>query len=495
MSFSDIFKSQKDKEQEIQYIGLGRSQSYETPEYKMKRLKYVDPVSLNFKCMFDFTSTYGLLADENYKNSALAYLKRIGEEDRYILLKKWLELFKTLFRDYEFLILDISGLDRIQNINPWEFFNNQEDNIDMNIRETVDLYVQMLLTTYRQIWYDDIRKVEILPENLRYFDMSIFVYSAGYYDMFMYDDMNFYEFNSENIDRFIFPTIQKLDTKLQVDFKKFEKFNHTIYKLTNCQIDNANSGKGFTQSLSNEPNSDYVKNNISINYRYGSYSGVFNNTIGNFNIGALLALSSVYSKDYKEFDISKNEKETFKGQLSKLKGKLINQKNEWKDSFKNGEILRRTYSNLKNSAETKLLQQIGKLASNSSPLGNLMSKMTPKFAEQMISQAFNKGFTIFEDYAINNPLTKLNNLLMNNFSVYSRGSGGELFGNNFKPEIDNSIKYDDSNNIYLNRDTQKIKNLDFKKDNIYAEFRDNNFNNRFINDRYINQNIYDRDGF
>ena len=113
----------------------------------------------------------------------------------------------------------------------------------------------------------------------------------------------------------------------------------------------------------------------------------------------------------------------------------------------------------------------------------------------MISQAFNKGFTIFEDYAINNPLTKLNNLLMNNFSVYSRGSGGELFGNNFKPEIDNSIKYDDSNNIYLNRDTQKIKNLDFKKDNIYAEFRDNNFNNRFINDRYINQNIYDRDGF
>ena len=86
---------------------------------------------------------------------------------------------------------------------------------------------------------------------------------------------------------------------------------------------------------------------------------------------------------------------------------------------------------------------------------------------------------------------------MNNFSVYSRGSGGELFqsGNNFKSEIDNSIKYNDSNNIYLNRDTQKIKNLDFKKDNIYAEFRDNNFNNRFINNRYINQNIYDRDGF
>ena len=464
MSFLDSFKT---KTEEINYIELGRTRAYTIPEFRMKHLKYVDPISLNFKCLFDFETEHGLLASEEHKNSALAYLKRIGQEERYELLKVWIDLFKLLFRDYEFLILDVIGLDRIQNIKPSEFFNNQEDNIEFNIRETSDMFVQMLLTTYRQIWFDNLRKVEVLPENLRYFDMSVFVYSAGYYDMFMYDNNGEKYDNNKDIDRYIYPTIRKLDTKDTLDYKKFEEFNHVIYKLSNCMIDNEISGKNFLSGLNNEPNSDYVRNNLAINYRYAEYSGVFNNTIGNFNIGALLALSAEFSKDLRELNINQKEKTTIRSQFNDLKKKIKNQKNEWKDSFKNAEILKRTYSNLKNSAETRLLQQIGKLASNTSPLGNLMSKMTPKFAEQMISQAFNKGMTIFEDRLINNPLTKLNNILMSNFSVFSRGTvGSEVFKSDGKPETDNSVTYG-NDNIYNSWNNQNSRNIIFNNDNIY----------------------------
>ena len=52
MSFLDSFKT---KTEEIKYYEMGRMKSYVTPEFRMKHLKYVDPISLNFKCqVMDF---------------------------------------------------------------------------------------------------------------------------------------------------------------------------------------------------------------------------------------------------------------------------------------------------------------------------------------------------------------------------------------------------------------------------------------------------------
>lgn len=435
----------------MEYFSSGSIKAFETPEYKMKRLKYVDPVTLNFKILLDFESTTGLLADEIHQNSALAYLKRVGEIDRYELLKKWIELFKHLYRDYEFLILEINGLEKVQNIRQWEFFNEMEDNIDITLRETSDLFVHSLITTYKSIWFDDNRKVEILPTNLRKFDMSIFVFSAGYYNMVLYDNNNEPYTNEKDIDRYIFPTINKLDVSdLRSANKKFESFNHVIYKFSGCSINLEETGKNFVSTMSNEPSSDYVKNNFSISYKHATNTGIFNNIFGAFNIGALLALSAIYSRNgvNNVYGINNPEDNTIRGQLNSLGNRLKQQKDGWKDAFKKSDnnLMSRSISNLKNSANTKLINQLQKLSSNSSPLGNLVSKMTPQFAEQVLSQAFNKGFTIFEDYAINNPLTKLNNLLMNNFSVYGNKSNPETFGSDLIPnDIVNGIKYGESN--------------------------------------------------
>jgi hypothetical protein len=51
-----------------------------------------DPLYLDFMVIPHFSAKSGLLADESNINSALRYLRDVGETDRYNELKKFIEL-------------------------------------------------------------------------------------------------------------------------------------------------------------------------------------------------------------------------------------------------------------------------------------------------------------------------------------------------------------------------------------------------------------------
>ena len=64
---------------------------------------------------------------------------------------------------------------------------------------------------YNNICYDKIRKVTVLPSNLRKFDCYVIVFSAGYYNMLFHDIDNQ---NPDNLDNKVLPTKRKLSDEI-----------------------------------------------------------------------------------------------------------------------------------------------------------------------------------------------------------------------------------------------------------------------------------------
>jgi hypothetical protein len=282
------------------------SKIYLTPEYKGYLADISDPLTLCFKLMIDYDKPYGLFTDETdgdgviYTNSALAYLKRIGEDARYSMLKVWIKNFKEFVKNYDFLILNCDGLDEIINKKAGDMFTDA-DKVTITVRETADMFFQSLLTTYRHIWYDNSRGVEVLPANLRRFDIGILVFNSAYYKMSDYDPVQFKKDHSEYTDADllrtkIFPTLRKISDSAFVFNSETYTFNHHFIVLGDASINNEESGKGFFDTMNNEPTDDFVKNNLTLNFRFAEYNGMFNNIMGEFNFAKQLAIIAAESR-------------------------------------------------------------------------------------------------------------------------------------------------------------------------------------------------------
>lgn len=383
--------------------------------------KYIDPLNLNFKLLLNFSRSYGLLADESNENSALAYLNRIGDDVRYQQLKNWIGVLKILNQEYDFLLMDVEGLDLVLNQKPQNLHLEDDDKFNLIFRESSDMMVQSIITTYRHIAYDDKRRVEVLPANLRKFDASILVFSAGYFSMGLYDDIDAAE---PLIEQIMFPTKRKLNDMSYVN-PMANKFNHLLFNFNSCQINIEESGKNFLENISNTPGGDIVMNNLSMNFKFSNYKGRFNNIMGDVDFVGLLALMAAQNKA-----VTSNN-----SAIETLK-----------KSF--GDKLKDSANSLKKSTlktlETKSQNQLKKIKSNSSPIGDLMSKMTVKHAESLIKNTLDVGINYFENTFINNPLTQVNNLLFQNFSndligVYNNATNQGKVNKNVKL-IDNETQ-------------------------------------------------------
>lgn len=408
---------------------LGHFTNFVTSETRAMMAKYADPLTVNFKIIIDYDKPYGLFAPEDNIDSALAYLKRIGQDVRYEMLKTWIENFKFLVKEYDFLILGIEGLDIIQNHNPSHVFT-EEDKLSITIRETADMYVQALLTNWRQIWFDDIRKVEVLPINLRRFDINVLIFSSGYYNMLFYDD----DTNSgkELIETKIFPTVRKLSQE-QFSEKTMEQFNHVLFSVGDCSINNDESGKPFTASVINEQNSDFIKNNLTLNFRFGYYSGLFNNISGEANFGALLALSAAQQQGTR---VAEKIKTDIKDKLSQA-----------------GKDLK---SSTVKTLTTKLDNMKKMVLSKNSVVGDILSKMTVDYASQMIKNTIDLGINKAYDTLVVDPMTKINNMLFMNFgnNLY------ELIENNKRQNVDSNV------DLIINEKPITVYNKTFDAQNV-----------------------------
>lgn len=427
-------------------IIIERNLDYITSEIKALITEFTDPLVQNFKILIDYDRPTGLFASENNIDSALAYLKRIGETERYEMHKKWIELFKNFVKDYDFLILNCTGLDVIANKKPGEFFT-EDDKIIFTIRETIDMRFQSLLTTYRHVWFDDIRMVEVLPSNLRKFDIFILVYSSGYFNSFLYDIDE-----TRNPQDSILPTIKKLTDK-NLNEKTIDnlKFNSHLFKLKSASI-NDESGKDFFETISNELSGDFIKNNFVLNFKFANFSGNFNNIFGAFNFVDMLAKASTQNKLMQYSSLATPDKDSYFKQM--------------KNSFVNAG------KDLSNNIKSKVKNFPKRFTNPNTFIGSAIEQISnPNFLATMSKNGVDLLLSRGDDY-LNGKISNLHSLLSQNFS--------DTFNSTYDSSKNNvkTIEYSPKiNPVIENSSTMKNPTL-FENNDKISEMKVSNIYNR-----------------
>jgi hypothetical protein len=143
--------------------------------------------------------------DENlYQyDSAWAYLKNNYEDERADKLEKFVNLLSTISSDCPWYFQEISGLDTALERNQVKEFKFEDERKRIQIKCLPDSYDQKigtLLSLYRDIVWSWSMKREIIPANLRKFDMSLFIWESpiwGLHDKaVLNDNMNSDDFSA-----------------------------------------------------------------------------------------------------------------------------------------------------------------------------------------------------------------------------------------------------------------------------------------------------------
>lgn len=147
-------------------------------------LKYQDPTYLGFKLFFLFDQpSSGLLSREDHPNTAYGYLKRIGDERRLSYLVQFVTLLQRINTECPWFWQSIDGLaEAWKHGYETEGFKPllpKEAKITINtLDESVDLRMTALMDLYRKACFDWPNRREIVPKNLRYFNVSVYCYEA-----------------------------------------------------------------------------------------------------------------------------------------------------------------------------------------------------------------------------------------------------------------------------------------------------------------------------
>jgi hypothetical protein len=146
-----------------------------------------------FDCVMwqiDWDDASGLFADENYTNSALAFLKRNNEIARYNALLAVKEKLRDMFdvktagtRSY--FLQSIDGLSALNE-------NRRKRGVDsilsLHCFDNVKWELREISQTLEFIYYDSQRQLVVLPSNLRRFSCYLFITDARDLSQYMLND-------------------------------------------------------------------------------------------------------------------------------------------------------------------------------------------------------------------------------------------------------------------------------------------------------------------
>lgn len=143
-----------------------------------------DPTFLSFNVEFNFAPIINydtkLLTSPLFSKSfgqrefgAIEYLNLIGYKDQSDNLNKFTEILQWIQDTTPWFFQSIDGLDEVWRLSTDISKNMQTSVLTFNCLESVDLRMTFLADLYRKSIYDTVFMRELVPENLRFFQMSI----------------------------------------------------------------------------------------------------------------------------------------------------------------------------------------------------------------------------------------------------------------------------------------------------------------------------------
>lgn len=230
--------------------------------------RQIDPLAgagfFYFRVFFNFDTGYGLLGDKGENNnSAAQYLNycnsdhlKIYESQKIGERLKALEKFKSMLyyisEKTPWIFKQVNGLNNLKSAYITEdTLKTQSINLLCGL-ETTDMRLSTLFDLYKFACYDNIRNKEIIPANLRKFEMSIMLFH-----------MPLRKYNIER-DEDNYYKIPKDNSVLNfTNFKNIMSFK--MFTFQNCEFD-VNSMSVFNEDLNNEKPFFLGQNALTINF-------------------------------------------------------------------------------------------------------------------------------------------------------------------------------------------------------------------------------------
>jgi len=230
-----------------------------------------DPHVKGFKLFFHFHDEYGLLADGDLQASAEAYLRRIGETKRADSLAVFKDLLSQVASSYSHQMTSLEGVAESYTEGYGMLEREEKPNITINFFDTLDNKIQALIGLYRDIAWHNTRKVWVLPENMREFNMSVYIFDASFYST-------------------------KVEFLPRYTNQDLMKINHTMLEYSYCTINETSGGMAFETLL--RGNDEAVATNFIVDYTKVKTSHLFRNITGNTPINeSTLAIATTAIAD------------------------------------------------------------------------------------------------------------------------------------------------------------------------------------------------------
>lgn len=407
----------------------------------------------------------------NYKsvNTALNYLMLNYEWERAQKLIDFIDLLSEISSKYPWYFQSITGLDNA--ITRKEFtdkdFKIGEERKNFQIKclpDSEDNKIGKLLDLYRDVTYSQLMKKEILPSNLRKFDMGIFIFSRPIKNIHrkvsgktLLNNAS----NGENWDasKDLNDTARKtgsnniyanfkpeLDLKIAGKDTSEYKTSYKYIEFHNCEIDynssasaygDLNNAEGFKQEYT-----------ITINYDdafENRYDETFLKNIGDFCIWDLNLNSSKQSRYTTNSEGDVNASNSDDTDEAAFWNELLGVENEWRTTHQDEFDVRKSLlkyddaneesKNKSTSATVKDLKTVGGVGINASDLvpkkntGNIRALWKGTLATNsgsVVAKAVNQVYNYVDKKYIAPEIKKYKKLILGNFYVsqYKKLSSG-----------------------------------------------------------------------
>lgn len=322
-----------------------------------------DPAWCYFKIFFNFDTQYGLfgglLNNKNpasATNSAARYIalnssKDMQSKERVYALEKFANLLSFINSNAPWTFKSINNLNEAEKPVLKDFSKDREIEIKCN-PDAIDLRLTTLFDLYKFVAYDVINGREILPDNLRKFDMTVVIFESPlkYYHSGMYGKSQVIRYKSAN-------NMQKDGYENMMSCK--------IYTFINCEFDIDSLSSLTPGEVSNE--TPFQIGNGSIKIKYGR---CYTHTMNEF-FGMMFGTDGFYYSIDNELYGTQNRKETLQDKRYELISELELLNNNTKT---NKNINSYDYKNLVETSEA--ICKLNLINAGGNVLGNIYGEDT-----------------------------------------------------------------------------------------------------------------------
>ena len=250
------------------------------------------PNWLYFKIFFEFDTCFGLFGGimnhasnlgvncaSNYLNYCRNMYKQEKIADRWFSLNSFVHLLSYINIYAPWFFKSIKNLSNISN--PLISKLTEEKYIEIELeQDAIDMRITTLLSLYKYACFDDMNQKEIIPENLRKFNMCLVMFESPINNIhnimtawdakFTADaetiaDMAAKDLPMDNVISISKPQLKSIN-HVRSNSNDYNIMSYKLYKFVNCEIDPSTIGGYVPNEITNENPFSFGKNTLRIKY-------------------------------------------------------------------------------------------------------------------------------------------------------------------------------------------------------------------------------------